>query len=57
MLRSRLSMLSAAAEAYRHAQRQLRFSCIMCLDVASTQLVSAAEERGRQTAVLFPEHR
>src|SRR5690242_10487125 len=50
-------MLAAAAEAYRHAQMQLRFSCIMCLDVAAVRLMEAAAERCRQSSSLFPEHR
>lgn len=57
VLRSRLAMLSAAAEAYRHAQTQLRFSCIMCVDVAGVRLMEAAAARCRDDSALFPEHR
>lgn len=57
MLRSRLSMLSAAAAAFRHAQTRLRFSCIMCVDVAGVQLMEAAAVRCRTGAALFPELR
>lgn len=57
VLRSRLAMLSAAARAYQHAQTQLRFSCIMCVDVAGVKLVEAAAERCRSSSALFPEHR
>lgn len=57
VLRSRLTMLAAAAEAYRHAHTQLRFSCIMCLDVAAVGLMEAAAQRCRDSSSLFPEHR
>jgi hypothetical protein len=50
-------MLSAAASAHRHAQAQLRFSNIMCLDVGSCRLVQAAAEAAQRGAALFPEHR
>lgn len=57
VLRSRLNMLAAAAEAYRHAMTELRFSCMMCLDVAGVRLLEAAAGRCRDSSWLFPEHR
>jgi hypothetical protein len=57
VLRSRLAMLSAAAAAFRHAQTQLRFSCIMCVDVAGVQLMEAAAAACRSGCALFPELR
>jgi hypothetical protein len=52
-----MAMLSAAGEAYCHAQTQLRFSCIMCVDVAGVQLMEAAAARCKDSTALFPEHR
>lgn len=56
VLRQRLQLLSGVSSAWQSAQR-LRFSSIMCVDVASRRLVEAAAERGRLGPGLFPEHR
>lgn len=56
LLRQRMQMLSAAAAAWRAGQR-LRFSSMLCLDVAGRRLLNAAAEKGRTGRGLFPEHR
>jgi hypothetical protein len=56
VLRQRLQLLSGVSSAWQSAKR-LRFSSIMCVDVASRRLVEAAAERGRLGPGLFPEHR
>jgi hypothetical protein len=56
VLRQRLQMLAGVSSAWQSAKR-LRFSSIMCVDVASRRLVEAVAERGRLGQGLFPEHR